>query len=96
MSDTIQKQHIDKYFQTKLAATRDATKRAEIQKEYDATLASIAKQQQKRDIDSNFKKVSNWFGIKGVFWKLKSYIFIAVLALILTVFFIMRRGVVVT
>ena len=74
--------------EAKIAAETDPIKKAELQKE-------LLTYKAKHTTKGTHKKVANFFGIKGIFWKAKSYILIAVTVLLLIVFYIMRRGAVV-
>lgn len=88
----------DKLLEAQIRFEKDPVRKAELQAELDKwktiRVETKQKRDQKKEFNTNFKKVANFFGIKGIFWKVKSYILIAVITLILVVFYIMRRGVV--
>ena len=80
-----------KSIREQMEAETDPVKKAELQKRYE-----MFKPSSKNTLTNYHKKLANWLGIKGIFWKLKSYMLIAVTVLLLIVFYIMRKGAVVT
>ena len=74
--------------EAKIAAETDPIAKAKLQKEY-------LTYKTKHTTKDTQKNIANFLGIKGLFWKLKFQILIAVLALLTVVFYIMRRGAVV-